>query len=235
MSNDDAFAKFAAHESGDTLPFYEIEGQILALWDQLNELKLEQSLLEARVTSREQPVNDESIDAQLQQAEIECLEARAAYMLRQSIVEDVLIADPILKAVHSGANATTTERTLHPLIDRRDILAIAHTNLSSILQSVSRDTITAETENLRTLEQNRELTTTLLALTKEVQGRETSALANSSPSAQIERVREETVTARKRWRIMKSVVATIIAGSGVDWTRNATLRDLVLDSEDEMD
>jgi hypothetical protein len=31
-------------------------------------------------------------------------------MLRQSIVEDVLIADPILNAVHSGANATATER-----------------------------------------------------------------------------------------------------------------------------
>ena len=31
-------------------------------------------------------------------------------MLRQSVVEDVLIADPILKAVHSGANANPTER-----------------------------------------------------------------------------------------------------------------------------
>ena len=31
-------------------------------------------------------------------------------MLRQSVVEDVLIADPILNAVHSGANATATER-----------------------------------------------------------------------------------------------------------------------------
>jgi len=43
-------------------------------------------------------------------AEEEYLEARAAYILRQSVVEDVLIADPILKAVHSGANATHTER-----------------------------------------------------------------------------------------------------------------------------
>ena len=49
-STDAAFAEFAAHESGDTLPFYEIEGQVLALWDQLNELKLEQALLEAQNT-----------------------------------------------------------------------------------------------------------------------------------------------------------------------------------------
>ena len=42
-----AFAGLAAHESGDTVPFYEIEGQVLELWDQLNELKLEQALLQA--------------------------------------------------------------------------------------------------------------------------------------------------------------------------------------------
>ena len=43
-------------------------------------------------------------------AEKECLEARATYSLRQSVVEDVLIVDPILKAVHAGLKATPTER-----------------------------------------------------------------------------------------------------------------------------
>ena len=46
-----AFAGLAAHESGDTVPFYEVEGQVMALWDQLNELKLEQALLQASLTS----------------------------------------------------------------------------------------------------------------------------------------------------------------------------------------
>ena len=45
------FAGLASHESGDTVPFYEVEGQVLALWDQLNELKLEQALLQAPLTS----------------------------------------------------------------------------------------------------------------------------------------------------------------------------------------
>ena len=49
-STDAAFAGFAAHKSGDALPFYEIEGQILELWDQLNELRLEKALLEAQDT-----------------------------------------------------------------------------------------------------------------------------------------------------------------------------------------
>ena len=49
----DAFAQIAADQSGDTLPFYPIETQILSLWDQLNELKLEKALLEAQVGARE--------------------------------------------------------------------------------------------------------------------------------------------------------------------------------------
>ena len=61
-------------------------------------------------SSVEQPDSYGETNAQLEEAERECLEARAAYMLRQSVVEDVLIADPILNAVHSGANATATER-----------------------------------------------------------------------------------------------------------------------------
>ena len=48
--------------------------------------------------------------SELKAAEKECLEARAAYLLRNSIVENVLVADPILKAVLSGVNATPAER-----------------------------------------------------------------------------------------------------------------------------
>ena len=49
-SVDAAFADFAAYKSGDALPFYEIEGQVLELWDHLNELRLEKALLEAQNT-----------------------------------------------------------------------------------------------------------------------------------------------------------------------------------------
>ena len=45
-------------------------------------------------------------------AEKQCLEARATYSLKQSVAADVLIVDPLLKAVHSGLNATATERYL---------------------------------------------------------------------------------------------------------------------------
>ena len=50
-SIDASLAELAAHRSGDAIPFYEIEGQVLELWDQLNELRLEKSLLEAQNTT----------------------------------------------------------------------------------------------------------------------------------------------------------------------------------------
>ncbi|KAK3167226.1 hypothetical protein OEA41_010352 [Lepraria neglecta] len=234
-STDAAFAEFAAHESGDTLPFYEIEGQVLALWDQLNELKLEQALLEAQNTlSGEEPDSYGETNAQLEEAERECLEARAAYMLRQSVVEGVLIADPILNAVHSGANATATERALHPLVDRRDALGIAHTNLSPNLESILKQTMEAEADSVRTMDENRALTATLLSLTRKIQAQRDKAISDARLSAQLDQVRADTAIARKRWRIMKSVVAAVVAGSGVDWARDKTLRELALD-EDEVD
>lgn len=60
-------------------------------------------------------VDDSQLNADterhLQAAERDCLEARAAYLLRSSIVESVVINDPVLNAVHSGINASPPERS----------------------------------------------------------------------------------------------------------------------------
>ena len=117
------FASYANDDPSDTLLFYEAEGRLLSLWDQLNELKLEISLLEAQSNSPSplpppphsedeapNPHSEETLTAALKTAEKECLEARAAYTLKQSAIEDVLVTAPILKAVHSGSKATATER-----------------------------------------------------------------------------------------------------------------------------
>lgn len=53
---------------------------------------------------------DDNVAEQLETAERECLEARSTYLLKNSIIEGILITDPVLKAVHSGANATPAER-----------------------------------------------------------------------------------------------------------------------------
>jgi hypothetical protein len=92
-----------------------------------------------------------------------------------------------------------------------------------------------EADNVRTMRQNRELTEILLSLTSKIQAQQDQAMADASLQAQVDRARADTAIARKRWRIMKNVVAAIVAGSGVDWARDETLRELVLDDEDEVD
>lgn len=199
-----------------------------------------------------QPLADEELDAQVKIAEKECLEARAAYSLKQSVVEDVLMVHPVLKAVHSGLKATATERcltggldnathklidsrALHPLIDRRDTLEVAHTNLSSTLQTLLGEAAKLSGDNIRAMEKNRALTATLLALTKKVQAQRDEVTKDWEVNTKLEGLRDDTATARQRWRIMKSVVTAVVAGSGVDWARDDTLRDLVLDEEKDAD
>ena len=185
-------------------------------------------------------------------AEKECLEARATYSLKQNVVEDVLIVDPILKAVHSGLKATATERyltggldyvicklidsrALHHLIDRRDTLEIAHANLASTLEALVKEAAKLSADNIHAVEKNRALTATLIALAKKYQAQRDEVLTDQTFSVQINGLRDDTATARQRWRIMKSVVATVVAGSGVDWAQDDTLRELVLDEENEAD
>lgn len=43
-------------------------------------------------------------------AQQELLEAKASYQLRNNIVQSVLIANPIIKAVHAGNNASIIEQ-----------------------------------------------------------------------------------------------------------------------------
>ena len=56
-------------------------------------------------------LSDEEAGRKLQEAQREYVDARAGYCLKNSIVEDVVQSDPMVKAVHSGANASPMERS----------------------------------------------------------------------------------------------------------------------------
>lgn len=85
------------------------------------------------------------------------------------------------------------------------------------------------------METNRSLTMTLLTLAKKVQARQEEVAKDARFGAQIEELRQDAAKARQRWRMMKSVVAALVVGSGVDWAGDENLRDLVVDEENEAD
>lgn len=123
--------------------------------------------------------------------------------------------------------------TLGPLLDRRDVLEIASTNLAAKLRATTSKRIQVEAENITTIASNRDLATQLLALTKDIEERKASAKEASGLKEHLATAEEEATTARKRWRILKNVVAAVVAGSGIDWSEDEPLRDLVLDHDIE--
>jgi hypothetical protein len=52
-------------------------------------------------------------DEALASAQKELLDAKATYQVRSSVIENVLLANPALRAVHAGSNASLVEQSVH--------------------------------------------------------------------------------------------------------------------------
>jgi vancomycin resistance protein YoaR len=179
-------------------------------------------------------LSDQEVQTEIKKAEHELLEARSKYTLRNQIIQNVIITDPILKAVHSGANATELERRLLPLIIERDTLAMVHSVLSTKLQTANSQLTTLERKNIQAIAENKELAREMLELANELKAEKIEEVEDARLRKQLEKLEDEVKEARIEWRVMKSLVAGIVAGSGVDWNKDPKLLSLVLDEEDEL-
>ncbi|KAI9864321.1 MAG: hypothetical protein M1813_003241 [Trichoglossum hirsutum] len=211
------------------------EEQILELFDRLEELRIETSLLESQSQVSEASRDDAgSLDQQIKAVEREAVEARARYFLRKKVIEGVLTTDPSLRSIHAGENLQSRERELLPQIHRRDLLSVAHTNLSSSLSDTLAALTKIETENILVSRKNVALTRTLLDLVEEAKSLDKEHIQDQKSLSQLEALEKELQFRRSRWRTMKNVVSAVIVGSGVDWARNDKLRPLVIDDEEEI-
>ena len=96
-----------------------------------------------------------------------------------------------------------------------------------------RNTSKVEADRINTMKKNQDLAPSLITLARDLESARNDAIATSSLKDRLDEAQEDSSEARKRWRIMKSVVAAVIGGSGIDWASDDTLRELVLDDEDE--
>ena len=179
------------------------------------------------------PISDEDLDAELEKAEKECLDARTEYLLRKSIVEDTIIGGPILNAIHAGEAASPNEQILKPLLDRRDALEIASTNLATLHQSEISKIRTLKLQTAPLHDKNKALAAEARSLARKIADRKNVMLEDPQLKGKADAARANTDTAVKQWRTMKTVVAAIVVASGVDWAEDDELRGLVLDTEDE--
>ncbi|KAM0203905.1 hypothetical protein ACHAPA_007565 [Fusarium lateritium] len=214
------------------LPISEDEERILALYDRIQELRLEIAIINAQQSH--QP--DEAVsftEEETQKAQTDLQERRAKYVLRNDVTEAVLTANPILKAVHSGTGATSIERELLPYIERRDDASIAVAKQAAETNKKWKALTTAQSDTLRKSRQNVSSAAELFELAEQAKMKKRVPPGNSKMVQEQEKLEAGVKASKQRWRVMKGVAAGIIVGSGVDWVRDDELRDVVLDPEIE--
>ena len=120
-------------------------------------------------------------------------------------------------------------RMLSTLIDRRDVLSMAHTNISSDLKSTLDSLLKVQTENRMAMKKNQKLASTLLGLAEEAKPEARDETINPELKRQLDELEGEIELGKSRWIVLKSVIGAVIAGSGIDWARDERLRELVKD------
>ncbi|KNG80275.1 hypothetical protein ANOM_011520 [Aspergillus nomiae NRRL 13137] len=217
----------AEDDPRDAVSFSDKEALILQLYHQLQEQELEKALLEQDA----ELLSGDDAEEQLAIAEHELLEARATYTVRRKALGAVLMTDPTLRAVHLKATYPA-EQTLLRLINRRDVLSLAHENLNAALSSTLKKLSNAEVENLQLHHKNKALVRELLDLTKNDESwRE--ELDDMSIKKQLEQVKTDHQQSKAKWEAMKSITSAIVVGSGVNWAEDEELVALVLDESDD--
>ncbi|KAI9822978.1 MAG: hypothetical protein M1826_000311 [Phylliscum demangeonii] len=213
------------------------EQQLLELYDRYEQLTIETALLKAeedlRTDDASLPTSPKDMEEQIRAAEQQALHAKAAYSIRAKVIEHVLIANPILDAIHAGAIASAGQRRLGPLITRRDELSIAHSQASTDLASTRVALAAAEVETIKINTRNAQLASTVSSLADSLKEQGEAMTRDVRVRARLKKAREDARTSRLKWRVMKSVVSATVAGSGVNWAEDELLRELVLDDEEE--
>ncbi|KAI1442020.1 centromere protein H (CENP-H)-domain-containing protein [Annulohypoxylon stygium] len=209
------------------------EKRILYLHDRLQQLQLEIALLTAQ--KNYDPSTSPSIEnGNIEAAQKALLDSRSRYVLRNQVVESVVAANPILQAVHNGTKASPIERDLLPVLEQRDQTSSNLAQQSTELRSLLDEITEVESQSLRLGRENVELAAKLLDLAAQTDRSKAEAI-NMDPerAAEISRLEDQVKLSRQRWRVLKGTASAVVAGSGVDWSRDAELRDIVLDPENE--
>ncbi|KAJ5957224.1 hypothetical protein PENPOL_c009G04982 [Penicillium polonicum] len=218
---------YSADDSRDVVTLSDKEALVLQLYNQVQEQQLEKAFLEQELES----FSGTDAEEQLAIAERELLEARSTYTVRRKAVRTILMTEPILKAVHLKA-ATPAERALLCLVNRRDVLALAHENLASAHDLVMRQLSNLEVKNLQINRENQDLVRQLLELTKEDSSwRE--KLEDPELLSQLDSFETDLKARKAQWETMKSIASAVVVASGLNWADDDMLRALVLDESDD--
>ncbi|EUC37099.1 hypothetical protein COCCADRAFT_1879 [Bipolaris zeicola 26-R-13] len=219
-AHDDADLLQTAHS--DAFALSDTELLALQLYDQLKELELQQSLVQAQQAGT------------LNMSDWrEAMEAKAEYEIRNRITHNVLVMDPVLKAVHGGERTRFAEKRLLPLVTENDTMAMTHGAQTAKLASTTRALSAAEQGNMVANQKNRELAQTMLALAEEMKAQSVQDIEDAQLRSQVDAVEKQLVESRRRVKTLKGVLSGMIVGSGINWAADEGLTELVMDDEED--
>lgn len=122
---------------------------------------------------------------------------------------------------------------LLPLIQERDTLSISLTDISTKILETTEKLTQAEAEHIVVAKRNTELAATMTALAEEANAQKKGDIQDPALRQEVAELEESLRTSRQRWRIMKNTASAVVAGSGVDWSRDETLRELVMENDSD--
>ncbi|KAI0015882.1 centromere protein H (CENP-H)-domain-containing protein [Xylariomycetidae sp. FL0641] len=201
------------------------EKRVLELYERLQQLQLEIALLNAQNNY----LPNTNSGATIEDAQKALLDSRSRYVLRNEVVGSVMSANPILQAVHQGTKASPIEKDLLPLLQTRDTASSSLASQSGTLHSLRSSTLSTAAETQRRTRTNVALAAELLDLA----ARSAAPRAEAEKDPKMAALETEVRDARRRWRVLKATAAAVVAGSGVDWSRDEEMRSVVLDAEGE--
>ncbi|KAL6706585.1 hypothetical protein ACN47E_005341 [Coniothyrium glycines] len=222
----------------DAFAFSETEKLALQLYDQLHDLELQQSLHLAHQAAQARDfshLSDDEVQEQLTIAQHEAMEAKTEYEMRNRITHNVLVMDPVLKAVHGGDQTGFAEKRLLPMITENDALSMVHGSQAAKLATTTRALSTAKRANIVANRKNRELAQVMLALAGEMKLQSAKDIEGPQLRNQVNAVEIELKQSRRRARTLKGIISAMIVGSGINWAADENLTELVLDDDDEDD
>ncbi|KAJ5024854.1 centromere protein H (CENP-H)-domain-containing protein [Bipolaris maydis] len=233
-AHDDADLLQTTHS--DAFAFSDTEMLALQLYDQLKELELQQSLLQAQQAAQAHDLSalpDDLVEERLTIAQREAMEAKTEYEIRNRITHNVLVMDPVRKAVHGGERTRFAEKRLLPLVTENDTVAMTHGAQTGRLASTTRALSAAEQGNMVANQKNRELAQTMLALAEEMKAQSVQDIEDAQLRSQVDAAEKQLAESRRRVKTLKGVLSGMIVGSGINWAADEGLTELVMDDEED--
>ncbi|CAK7270637.1 hypothetical protein SEPCBS57363_004203 [Sporothrix epigloea] len=232
MPSDTPVRDQPANDPPATLELSDDETLVLSLYDKLRGIRLEKAILKSLLTKTDPPstVNVAVLQKQL-------LEARSAYVLRNEVVDSVLTVNPVLRAVHGATQASPIERDLLPAIEQRDEASKQVARAASVRRECLDESMAIAVECRQLEKQNVELAAQVFTLVDALKATNDATISGTDPAddatalAEQEQLKADVKTSRQRWKLIKGTAGGIVVGSGVDWSREQALCDIVLDPE----